>query len=108
MNGLHSVGLNPKTLRHESSALTASTSKLLPFIQVLLQFCSFIPLRAKQVSEANLRSEQGGINFTPFVLSLQYAKKKKKKISHMDGGQLKNVCLSVCCLSVVCLLSVCL
>ena len=25
----------------------------------------------------------------------------------MDGGQLKNVCLSVCCLSVVCL-SVCL
>jgi hypothetical protein len=38
-------------------------------------------------------------------------KKKKKikiKISHMDGGQLKNVCLSVVCclLSVVCLLSV--
>ncbi len=69
----------------------------------------FIPLRAKQVSEANLRSEQGGINFTPFVLSLPYAKKKKKKIKifHMDGGQLKNVCLlSVCCLSVCCLLSV--
>ncbi len=62
----------------------------------------FIPLRAEQVSEANLRSEQVGINFTPFVLSLPYAKKKKKiKISHMDGGQLKNVCL----LSVVCLLS---
>ena len=63
-----------------------------------------IPLRAKQVSEANLHSKQGGINFTPFVLSLPNAKKKKKikiKISHMDGGQLKNVCLlSVCCLSV--------
>jgi hypothetical protein len=60
----------------------------------------FIPLRAKQVSEANLRSEQGGINFTPFVLSLPCAKKKKIKISHMDGGQLKNVCLLsvVCCL----------
>ena len=75
---------------------------------------AFIPLWAKQVSEANLRSEQGGINFTPFVLSLPYAKKKKIKIkiSHMDGGQLKNVCLAVvCCLSVclsVCLLSVCL
>ena len=25
----------------------------------------------------------------------------------MDGGQLKNVCLSVCCLSVVCLSVVC-
>jgi hypothetical protein len=36
---------------------------------------SFIPLQAKQVSEANLRSKQGGINFTPFVLSLPYAKK---------------------------------
>ncbi len=65
-----------------------------------------IPLRAEQVSEANLRSQQGGINFPPFVLSLPYAKKKKKKkyikISHMDGGQFKNVCLSVC-LSVCCL-----
>jgi hypothetical protein len=61
-----------------------------------------IPLRAKQVSEANLRSKQGGINFTPFVLSLPYANKKKKiKISHLDGGQLKNVCLSVVCLSSV-------
>ncbi len=39
----------------------------------------FIPLQAKQVSKANLRSEQGGINFTPFVLSLPYTKKKKKK-----------------------------
>jgi hypothetical protein len=60
-------------------------------------FIQFIPLRA----------EQGGINFTPFVLSLPYAKKKKKKkklISHMDEGWLKNVCLF--CLSVVCLLSV--
>jgi hypothetical protein len=38
-----------------------------------------IPLRAKQVSKANLHSEQGGINFTPFVLYLPYAKKKKKK-----------------------------
>jgi hypothetical protein len=68
----------------------------------------FIPLRAEQVSEANLRSEQGGINFTPFVLSLPNAKKKKKKkikIFYMDGGQLKNVCLlSVVCLSFVCCL----
>ncbi len=62
----------------------------------------FIPLRGKQMSKANLHSEQGGINFTPFVLSLPHAKKKKKKKnSYMDGGQLKNVCLSVvCCLSV--------
>ncbi len=37
------------------------------------------PLRAKQVSEANLRSEQGGIHFTPFFLFLPYAKKEKKK-----------------------------
>ncbi len=76
-----------------------------------LKKCSFniTPLLAEQVSEANLHSEQGGINFTPFVLSLPYAKKKKKiKISHMDGGQLKNVCLlSVCCLSVCCLWQVC-
>jgi hypothetical protein len=36
----------------------------------------FSPLRAEQVSEANLRSEQGGINFTPFGLFLPYAKKK--------------------------------
>ncbi len=36
-----------------------------------------IPLQAKQVSKANLRSEQGGINYTPFILSLPYAKKKK-------------------------------
>ncbi len=52
------------------------------FALVLLLICYWfviIPLRAKQVSEANLRSEQGGINFTPFVLSLPYAKKKKKK-----------------------------
>ncbi len=47
----------------------------------LCDWCSanFNPLRAEQVSEANLRSEQGGINFTPFVLSLPKAKKKKKK-----------------------------
>ncbi len=38
-----------------------------------------VPLRAEQVSEANLRSKQGGINFTPFILSLPNAKKKKKK-----------------------------
>jgi len=37
---------------------------------------------------------------------MQKKKKIKIKISHMDGGQLKNVCLSVVCLSVVCLLSV--
>ncbi len=65
-----------------------------------------IPLRTKQVSKANLHSKQGGINFTPYVLSLPYAKKKKKKIkiSHMDGGSSK---MSVCCLS-VCLSVVCL
>ncbi len=66
-----------------------------------------IPLRAEQVSEANLRSEQGGINFTPFVLSLPYAKKNKKKIKFsiwMRVGSKMSVCLS--CLS-VCLLSVC-
>jgi hypothetical protein len=66
-------------------------------------FFIVISLRAEQVSKANLRSEQGGINFTPFVLSLPYAKKINKKFKnfHMDGGQLKNVCLlSVCCLSV--------
>ncbi len=41
------------------------------------------------------------------VLLLLYAK-KKIKISHMDGGQLKNVCLLSVCLLSVCLLSVCL
>jgi hypothetical protein len=44
----------------------------------------FFPLRAKQVSEANLRSEQGGINFTPFVLSLPNSKKKKKKKKNLN------------------------
>jgi hypothetical protein len=35
-------------------------------------------------------SEQSeGINFTPFVLSLPHA--KKKKFSHMDRDQLKNL-----------------
>ncbi len=52
----------------------------------------------------------GGINFTPFVLFLPYAKKNDYKFSLIDMGQLKNVCLSVClssvCLSVV-RLSVC-
>ncbi len=85
---------------------TSSPKNLIVVIKTISDWV--IPLRAKQVSEANLRSEQGGINFTPFVLSRPYAKKKKKKkikIFHMDGGQLKNVCLlSVCCLlSVVCL-----
>ena len=42
---------------------------------VYIRVC-FIPLRAEQVSKANLHSEQGGINFTPFVLSLPYTKKK--------------------------------
>jgi hypothetical protein len=51
--------------------------------------CMFIPLQV----------EQGGINFTPLVLSLPCTKKN----SLMDGGQLKNVCLSVVCrLSVGC------
>ena len=63
-----------------------------------------IPLQAKQVSEANLRSEQGGINFTPFVLSLPNAKKKKKKkiLNFPYGWESAQKCLSV-----VCLLSVC-
>jgi hypothetical protein len=46
----------------------------------------FIPLRAEQVSKANLRSEQGGINFTPFVLSLLNTKKKKKKKLNFPYG----------------------
>jgi hypothetical protein len=55
-----------------------------------------------------MRSEQGGINFTPFVLSLPYAKKKKKKnLNFPYGWGSAQKCLSVvCCLS-VCLLSVC-
>ncbi len=57
-----------------------------------------IPLRAEQVSKTNLLSEQGGINFTSFVISLPY--KKIIKISLMDGNQLKNVCLWPVCLSV--------
>jgi hypothetical protein len=65
-------------------------------------------MRAKQVSEANLRSEQGGIilphSFSPS--HMQKKKLKKIKISHMDGGQLKNVCLLSACLLSVCLLSV--
>jgi hypothetical protein len=48
------------------------------------------------VSEAKLRSEQGGINFTPFVLSQPFAKKKKKKISIWMGVSSE---MSVCCLS---------
>ncbi len=67
----------------------------------------FIPLRAKQVSKANLRSEQGGINFTPFVLSLPNAKKKKKKKIKFPIWIVVSSKMSVCCLSVVCLLSVC-
>jgi hypothetical protein len=72
----------------------AVVQKLLLFRGWSLKITFIIPLRAKQE----------GINFTPFVLSLPYANKIKKfKISHIDGGQLKNVCLlSVCCLSVVC------
>jgi hypothetical protein len=57
-----------------------------------LSFCvQFVPLRAKQVSKANLHSEQGGINFTPLVLSLP------------NGWGSAQKCLSVVCLlSVVC------
>ena len=58
---------------------------------------NFIPLQVKQVSEANLRSEQGGINFTPFVLSLP---KAKKKFNFPYGWGSAQKCLSVCCLSV--------
>ena len=75
------------------------------FLAIFNQKCDiFIPLRAKQVSEANLRSKQGGINFTPFVLSLQYAKLKKKNFIWMGVSSKMSVCclLSVCCLSVVC------
>jgi hypothetical protein len=42
-----------------------------------MRIVRFIPLGAEKESKANLRSKQGGINFTPFVLSLPYAKKKK-------------------------------
>ncbi len=48
----------------------------------IIKICKFYPPASgasEQVSKANLRSKQGGINFAPFVLSLPYAKKKKKK-----------------------------
>ncbi len=69
-----------------------------------LFFVVIIPLRAKQVSEANLSSEQGGINFTPFVLSLPYAKKnlKLKFPIWMGVSSKMSVCLLYVCLSVVC------
>ncbi len=80
--------------------LATQDAHLLNCIMISHQIHIF-PLRAKQVSEANLRSEQGGINFTPLVLSLPYA--KKKKIPIWMGVSSK---MSVCCLlSVVCLLS---
>ena len=64
-----------------------------------------IPLRAKQVSEANLRSEQGGINFTPFVSPSHTQKKKKKKKKKFKFPTWMGVSskMSVCLLSVVCL-----
>jgi hypothetical protein len=44
------------------------------------------------VSKTNLLGEQEGINFTPFVLSLPYAKKNKNK------NKIKfQKCLSVVC-----------
>jgi len=65
-----------------------------------------VPLQAKQVSKVNLHSEQGGINFTPFVLSLPYTKKKKKKKKKKKfpiwmgvSSKMSACCLSVCCLS---------
>ncbi len=54
----------------------------------------FIPLRAEQVSQANLHCKQGGINFTPFLLSLQYTKNKKLKFP-LWMGVMSSVCLSV-------------
>jgi hypothetical protein len=76
---------------------------------VILTSRSSHPLEAKQVSKVNLRSKQGGINFTPFILSLPYAKKK----SHMDGGSAQkclsvSVCLSVTSLSPIIFWIVCL
>ncbi len=48
------------------------------------------------------------VKILPHSFSPSHMQKKKKiKNSHMDGGQLKNVCLSVVCLSVVCLSVVC-
>ncbi len=54
-----------------------------------------------------LQAEQGGKHFTPFVLSLQYAKKNKKKYFPiwMEVSSEMSVC---CLLSVVCLWWVCL
>jgi hypothetical protein len=70
------------------------------FFHCNILLIKIIPLRAKQVSEANLRSEQGGINFTPFVLSLPYAKKKKKLKFYIWMGVSSK--MSVCLLSVAC------
>jgi hypothetical protein len=50
-----------------------------------------------------LQEEQGGKNFTPFVLSLQYAKKNLKNNIFPYGWRLAQKCLSVVC----CLLSAC-
>ena len=64
------------------------------------------PPASGAMSLANLRSEQGGINFTQFVLSLPNAKKKKLNFPYGWGSAQKclsvcllSVCLSVCCLS---------
>jgi hypothetical protein len=60
-----------------------------------------IPLQAKQVSEANLRSEQGGINFPRLFSSSHMQKKKKKKLNSPYGWGSAQKCLSVVCLSQV-------
>jgi hypothetical protein len=65
-----------------------------------------ISLLSEQVSEANLRSKQGGINFTRFVLSIRSSHvQKQNKNPLWIGIKSKCVCLLSICLSVC--LSVC-
>jgi hypothetical protein len=58
----------------------------------------FIPLRAEQVSKANLHSEQGGINFDQFVLSVPNTQ-KKLNLPYGWGSAQKSI--SVCLSSVL-------
>ncbi len=67
--------------------------KLLYIFEIITKFMVIVYLKTivkscvcSLASEANLRSEQGGINFPPFVLSLPYAKKKKKKKLNFPYG----------------------
>ncbi len=96
-----------KTILGKKTTL-AERETLANYLSISQFMSMLVPLRAEQVSKANLRSKQGGINFTPFNLSLPDAKKKKKKLKFpiwMGVSSKMSLCLSVC-LS-VCLLSVC-